>query len=270
MITSAQFIILQVINKCIGLAPITIKLEKKSFLQNFLDSIPIIVTSALSSCAATYLLHYPIFENGTIHGIINFASLLSVWLTVISGNGQCLFFSSAYQNINDQIRHIEKRYENNFSPEFAINFSRQYRRKVCLLLSLFFVSQGIVFYELRRRAGINGMWSSFLTSMLRSIFLMCMLQVVLYTDITAMFTRELCWSVEHSSTFLHSSNKFEFLKNVKKMHMDLWQLVVHVNRYFGWNLLCLLFKLFVYITLMLYWIFIAINNEVDVLGLIGK
>lgn len=167
MITSAQFVILQVINKCIGMAPINIELENKSFLQNCLNAIPIMMTSLLSVGVATYLLYHPIFESsGTIHGIINFASLLSVWLIIISGNGQCFLFSTAYQNINDQIRRIEKRYKDNFSPEFTINLSRQYRRKVCMAFSLFFVSQGILFYEVRLLTGTNGMWSSLLTSLL--------------------------------------------------------------------------------------------------------
>lgn len=247
-----------------------IEVINETFLQKLLKSIPAMLTSFLSVCIATYLLYHPIFESsGTIHAIINNASLLSVWLTIISGNCQCYFFSNAYQSINDQIKCIESNYIKKFSPELTINLSRQYRRKVCLIFFFFFVSQGILFYEVRIVAGSDAMWSSFLTSTLWSIFPLEVLHIVLYTDIIAVFIQELCLSVDNSSTFFYPSSKLEFLKNVKIMHMNLWQLVVQVNKYFGWNLFCLLLNLFVYITLLFYWIFIAINHEMDLLGLMG-
>lgn len=271
MILSAQFIILKILNKFFGLAPINVKLKNHKVFEKIFKSIPIILTTSLSMCTATYLLYHPIFESsGTIHGIINFASLLSVSFSIISGNAQCFFYSSAYETINDRIRSIEKDFTKKISPQFTINLSLQYRRKVYSIIFLFFVSQAILFYEVQHITGTNGMWSSFLTSSLRFIFPLEVLHVVLYTDIISMFVKEISLSLDDPSKFFYASTKFELLKNIKIMHMDLWKLVAQVNRYFGWNLLCLLVKLFVYITLLLYWVFIAINNEVDVLGLVGK
>lgn len=253
----------------VGFAPISLttrNMKKANFVDNFVNLIPTALTTFFSLCIAYFLLLRPHFESyGPIHGIINTASLLILFLIVLSGNCQCFFSKSIHRNINYKIRQIEQK----MFAEHESKFYIAYRLKMLVIFFLFFLSQGLVFYEAYLASASEGMMSSFFTSLFRFIFPVAVLHVVLYSDIVANFIQQLNLKIKTTPTCYHSSSKVELLKNVKLMHMDLWKILTEINRYFGWNLLFLVINSFVYITYQLYWIFVTLQHNWDKLGVIG-
>lgn len=255
----------------LGFAPINVTTKdtkNNNFVNNFVNLIPTTLTTCISLAIAYFLLIHPHFESyGPIHGIINSASLLNLSLIVLTGNGQCLFYKSIHRNINYQINEIERKIYTETSIKSPFHIA--YRLKILLIFFLFFLSQGLVFYE-AYLASASGMLSSFFTSLFRFVFPVAVLHVVMYSDIISNFIRQLNRKIRNSSTCLHSSSKVEILKNIKVLHMDMWKVLMQINRYFGWNLLFLVINSFVYITYQLYWIFVTLQQDWDKLGVIGR
>lgn len=254
--------------KFLGLAPLISRKMKNIKFKRFLFVLPIVLSSTCSLSIASLLLIFPHFEShSSIHTIINFASLISFFLIIFTANCQSYCYKSVYQNIFYQIRQIEKRCAEKFWVKIPRKIKFHFLLKVVLVLFLFIISQALVFVEvLLTEAHV---WSSFFTSLLRLIYPLAVLHVILFSDIVTMFILELNEQIRNSPTFVHSSSKFEFLKNVKLIHMDLWKLVVQINTFFGWNLLFLIINSFIYITYQLYWIFLALELKWNLLALIG-
>ncbi len=254
----------------VGLAPIIVTtkdIKMNKFVDIFVNLIPTALTTFAGLSISYFLLIHPHFESyGPIHGIINTASLMSLTLIVMTGNYQSFFNKSIHRKINYKIQQIEQRMEVE-APH--LQFAGAYRMKIFLIFLLFFLSQGLVFYE-ASIASASGMLSSFFTSLFRFIFPTAVSHVVLYCDIIANFVHQLNEKLRNTLACFHTSSKVELLKNLKVMHMDIWKVVVLINRYFGWNLLFLVINSFVYITYQLYWIFVTLQNEWDKLGVIGK
>lgn len=254
--------------KFIGIAPIA-RNEKRTKLKRFLYNIPIFVSSAFMLCVAAYLLLFPHFTPySSVYTIISYSSTVSFIFIIFTANVQCYYYNSVYQSMNYRIREIEKRCRDEFWTKCPKNIQFRYKLKILLIFFLFFLSQGLVFVEVL----LNGsrLWSSFLTSFLRLIYPIAVLHVIIYSDIVAMFILEVNAQIRNSSTFVHSSNKIEVLKNIKLMHMDVWMLVVQINKFFGWNLLLLVINSFIYIIRQLYWIFLALQLQWQSLAVIGR
>ncbi|KAJ6642677.1 hypothetical protein Bhyg_07630 [Pseudolycoriella hygida] len=143
-----------------------------------------------------------------------------------------------------------------------------YRLKILLISFLFFLSQGLVFAEVLFLSEGRGLFSSFLTSSLRSMFPLAICHVVLYSDLITMFIDEINIQIKYSPKYHNVTTRIEFLKNVKLLHMDLWKLVGQINIFFGWNLLILIINSFIYITYQLYWIFLALELKWPTLGMV--
>lgn len=269
MVILERFTVVKIILKFIGMVPIKLTSKNKT-LTDFFNVIPVISTSLLSLCIATYIYIYPIFESSIrANGIIHTTSVLALLFTVISGNFQCHFYKSIYRNINYQIQQIESNANTLFSLDLTIKLKRQYRIKVLLILILFFVSQGILLYEVRIVSGIDAVWASILTSVIRAVYPIGILHIVLYCEFITLCISELNLSLKNSSTFFYEKNYIKTLKNIKTMHMDIWKVVIQINAFFGWNLLCLVTTSFIYMTILMYWLFIALYNQIDVLGITG-
>lgn len=269
MVILEHFAIVKITLKVIGMVPINLT-SKNKLLTDVINAIPVILSSFLSLCIAAYIYIYPIFESSIrANGIIHATSVLTLLLTVLSGNGQCHFYKSKYRNINYQIQQIESNANTLFSLDLTIKLKRQYRRKVVFLFILFFVSQGILLYEVRIVSGIDAVWASILTSVIRSVYPIGILHIVIYCEFIALCVSELNISLRNSSTFFYYKNDIEFLKNIKTMHMDIWKVAIQINAYFGWNVVCLVTTSFIYMTVLMYWLFISLYNQVDVLGITG-
>lgn len=256
----------------VGFAPINLKKKDQkisTFVDNIVNLIPTTLTTLLSLFVSYFLLVHPHFESyGTIHGIINLASLGSLLLIVITGNGQSFFKRFTHRKMNHKIIQIEQK----IFAEIPIEtpFVNVYRLKISVIFFLFFLSQGLVFYE-ASIASSAGMLSSFFTSLFRFIFPTAVSHVVLYSDIVSNFLNCLNAKIGNTSTHLHqTASKVELLRNIKLMHMDVWKVLVQLNQYFGWNLLFLVINSFVYITYQLYWIFVTVEKQWDKLGVIGS
>lgn len=270
MLVQEHFNVTIRIFQVLGLATIPVG-KKSANYKYFVNFIPVILSAAISSAIAIYLIIFPHFEPySPIHTIINFASLIGFLLVVITANAQCYLYRTVYQNIFHRIGQIENRCRQKFLAKFPMKMALHYRLKVLLIFGLFFTSQGLVLVEVLHLSNGHGMLSSFLTSTLRSIFPIAILHVVLHSDMITMFIDEINIQIRCSTKCYNATSKIEFLKNVKLLHMDLWKLVGQLNIFFGWNLLVLIINSFIYITYQLYWIFLALELKWHTLGMVGK
>lgn len=270
MLLLEHFNVLLPIFKLLGLATYSVT-TKTSKLKHFTDCIPIILSMVLGLCLAIYLIFFPNFKSySPIYTIINFASLISFLLVIATANCQCFFYRSIYENIFYRSIQIENRCRDILLAKFPMKMAFYYRLKVLLIFSLFFVSQGLLFAEVLIISGANKLKSFFLTASLRSIYPIAILHVVLYGDLIAMFIKEINVQIRHSPKCFSASSRIQFLKNVKLLHMDVFQLAVQINTFFGWNLLILIINGFIYIIKQLYWIFLAMELKWHKLALIGE
>lgn len=250
----------------VGLAPINT--TKKDRKINIINVIPAVLTTIIGLSIAAFLFIHPHFASfGSIHIIINFASLCSLTLVLLTGNGQSFFRKFVHRKMNNKITQIE---QNIFAGvPIKSPFVNAYKLKTFSVFFLFFLSQGIVLYEssLISYASIP---PAIFTSTFRLICPVAVSHVVLYCDTVSNLLYCLNVKMGNSSTCVYeNSSKIELLKNIKLMHMELWKVVVQINRYFGWNLMFLVINSFVYITYQLYWIFVTLDKYWDLLGVIG-
>lgn len=258
----------------IGIAPCS-KSTKFINLKNFAHLIPLLLSSLLSLSLTIFLFIFPHFESaGSIHTIINFSYVASLLLSNLSANCQCLFYKSVYHKTISGIRQIENSYTDKHFTKFIFRFERLYKIKILVIFILFFASQGLVFREAylvsEENGNVSGMWSSFIISLLRILYPMHILHIVLYCDIIALFIKENNFQVRSSSMFLHTTNKVEFLKNIKLFYMELFKLITQINIFFGYNLLFLMINSFIYISYQLYWIFLSVQLHLNMLSIIGR
>lgn len=261
----------------IGIAPHYAKTTKSRNSRRISQSIPIVLSTFLTLFLTIFLLIFPHFESlGPIHTIINFSYVFSLFLTIFSANFQCYFYKSVYRRAIRRIRKIQKIYKEKFVTKFIHRFQLRYRIKVLVIFILFFISQGLVFIEVWLISETRGLWSSltasFVTSLLRILYPMHIFHIVLYSDVLAMFVKNLNLQSQNLSMSISFSlsNKVEFLKNIKTMHMEISKLVAEINVFFGWNLLFLVINSFIYISYQLYWIFLTVQLKWGLLAIIGK
>lgn len=250
-----------------GIAPSSQKVTtKNSKISTYF--IPF-VSSIISLCLTIFLLFYPHFESlGPIHTIINFSSLMSLFLTNFTANFQSIYYKSVYHKAIYRIRQMENKCDEKRFAKYVIPLECRYNIKVLVIFILYTLSQSLVLIEVMLTSGFNGMGSSIVTSLLRILFPLAVLHVVLLSDIITMFMQHINQQVQNSHRCLQS--KVEFLKNIKLMHLDLSKLVAQINVFFGWNLLFLIIKSFIYILYQLYWIFLALQLKWDLFALFGK
>lgn len=253
-----------------GLAPISIiKIGTNPRNCSFL--IPAILTSALNVCIALHLLNKSHLPYGPVGIIINYLTILFSVLMTFTAAGQCIFHKSIYHEIIEQTQQITTRFTGTFSTKLSLqSLTHRYRLKVLLLFFLFFLSQVLVVIEVWLVHSNRSLWLPIANAALRSVFPVVILHFILYVDIVVMMIQELNQQVQNSANLFHHTSKFEFLKNMKSLHMDIWKLVVKINMFFGWSLLCVTIYSFIYITKQLYFIFTVLYVHWNVLAMIGK
>lgn len=238
-------------------------------LQKSINFVRVIVPSVIYIIVTLYLANYPhLTSYGIISVLIYYASFLPSVLMILTANGQCFFYNSSYQIILNLIGKVESRFK-----EKKLRLSLQcvafhYRLKMVLVYSLYFFSQGFLFFEVWFLDSPHVLSSVFI-SVIRATHPLQLFHFIVYSDIIGMLFHELNVEIRNSPTFVHLSSKIEFLKYVKLMHMDLWKLVGQINHFFGWNLLFTTMYVFIYITHQFYWIFLNTHDKLDLLGLFG-
>lgn len=259
----------------IGIAPYA-RLPKIGNPRTVSHLIPMITSSIFSLSLTIFLLIFPHFESlGPIHTIINFSYVWSLFLTISSANFQCHFYRAVYHRANQRIRQIQKKLSAGTSAtKFSYQFQCRFRIKLLAIFVLFFASQGLVFIEVWLISETRGLWSSLtaslVTSTLRIFYPMHIFHIMLHCDVLTMFIRNLNVQAQNLSMRLSATDKVEFLKSIKSMHMELWKLIFNINKFFGWNLLFLMINSFIYISYQLYWIFLSFQLHWGLLAIISK
>lgn len=259
-----QFNFLLKIFYVIGLKPNIIRETNQG---KVMDLITVLVTSSISTAITIYLIFFPHFSSyGVIFVLIYYGSLFPSLLMILTANGHCYFNKSTYQLITNQVGKLEKMFKGKSSQ---ILFAFHYKLKIAFLYTLYILSQILVSVEVWFVDSQNSC-SSFLISFFRAMYPLQLLHFVLFCDIATMFFHQLNDKVQHTPMFDHKSGKIELLKYVKLVHMELWRMVVQVNKFFGWNLLFTSIFWFIDTTHQLYWIFLNTHTKLNYLGLLGR
>lgn len=253
-----------------GLSPIAlVTLETNP--RNISHLIPATLTSICSICITLYLLNVPHLPYGAIGIIINYLTLLFSVLMTFTATGQCIFYKSIYHGIIQRTQQMINIFNEKFSTKLPLrSISIRYRLKVLLVFGFFFVSQGFVIIEVWLVHPSRSIWLPIVNAVLRSVYPVAVLHFILYVENVVLIIQELNREIRSVGTVLHSDSKLEFLGNVKSLHMDLWKLVVEINKFFGWSLLCVTIYSFIFITKQLYFIFTVIHVHWNLLAMIGK
>lgn len=253
-----------------GLSPITF-MTLDTNATNFSYLIPAVLTSIFSMCIALYLLIVPHLPYGAIGIIINHLTLIFSVLLTFTATGQCVFYKPIYHEIVQQTQQITNRFTEKFSEKLTlVSVSRRCRLKAALLFGFFFVSQGLVIVEVWFVYPSRSLWLPIVNAVLRSVYPVVVLHFIVYVECVVAIIQELNRQIRSLGNVCQSDSKFEFLGNVKAVHMDIWKLMVELNRFFGWSLLCVTIYSFIFITKQLYFIFTVIHVQWSVLALIGK
>lgn len=251
----------------VGLAPIS-AIGQRSNTNRFAYLTSVILCSTSSIIIVTFLLLFPhLTSHGPIHSIIDMVHSLSSLLMILTAIGQCYYRKSTYMIIIHRTQKMEECFRKKVYAKFPVQCACRYRLKVLLILTLYFVTQVLVFIE--SWLGDGSLISSFLISFIRIIHPLVVLHLVLYIDVATMFLQELNQHIRNSSIFFHSS-KLDLLKNIKLIHMNLWKLVKQINVFFGTNLPFLIINSFMYTTHQFYWIFLTAYAKWNLLGIIGR
>lgn len=255
-----------------GLSPITLfSLETNP--NNFSYLFAVVLTSSFSIAIALYLLHSPHLPYGSIGIIINYLTLIFSVLMTFSATGQSVFYKRIYHEILDRTEQIANSFAEKFSAKLPLNtISFRYRLKTMLIFGLFLVSQGFVIAEVWIVYPSRSLWLPILNAILRSVHPVAVLHLILYIENVVIIIEELNRQIQSLGTgsVLNRDSKFEFLNNVKSVHIDIWKLVVGINKFFGWSLLCVTVYAFIFITKQLYFIFTVIHVNWNFLALVGK
>lgn len=253
-----------------GLTPITfVTLDTNP--KNFSHLIPAVLTSIFSICIAFSLLNVPHLPYGAIGIIINYLTLLFSVLMTFTATGQCIFYKPIYHDIVQRTQQITNSFSEKFSEKLPLkSISLRYRLKAMLVFGFFFVSQGFVIVEVWIFHPTRSLWSPIANAILRSVYPVAVLHFILYVEGVVTIIRELNRQMRSMGNDFHVDSKFEFLGNVKALHMDVWKLVVEINKFFGWSLLCVTIYSFIFITKQLYFIFTVIHVDWNILAMIGE
>lgn len=267
VIVSQHFKLLFRLIQCFGFAPINI--ASNHFFDKAVNLIPTTLMTIAALSTSYFLFTNPHFASfGLIDIIINRATLVTKLLIVLTANISSFSKRSIYRNLNYEIYQIEQKMYADVQTESR--FIRAFTVKILLIYFLFLTSQGLVFYEVVLPSS-TFMLSALLNFLFRFTFPTAVLHVVMYCDTIANFLHRLNLEISITSALFIKSNggKFEFLRSLKGMHINIWKVLAQINQYFGWSLTFIVMESFVYITYQLYSIFLAFEGEFDELGLLG-
>lgn len=253
-----------------GLSPITFSTLDTN-PKSFSHFVPAVLTSIFSICITLYLLNLPHLPYGAVGIIINYLTLLFSVLMTFTATGQCIFYKSIYHDIVHRTHQVTNTFTEKFSEKLPLkSISLRYRLKAVLLFGFFFVSQGFVIVEVWIVHPSRSLWLPIVNALLRSVYPVAVLHFILYVEGVVTIIRELNRQIQSLGNVFHPDSKFEFLGNVKSLHLDVWKLVVEINKFFGWSLLCVTVYSFIFITKQLYFIFTVIHVHWNLLAMIGE
>lgn len=250
----------------IGLKP---AVKSRTKMGKLADLVPAIVTSLLCIALSVYLLFFPHFASyGIVFAMIFYGSLIPSLLMILSATIQCYFKKNDYKTILNQIGKLEKQLDEKSTKLCIKCVAFRYNIKFVILYIVFFISQLLVFVEVKLMHP-GRVWSSIGISLIRATYPIQLLHFVLYGDTATMFLHQLNRKFRQTPIFIHKSGKIEFLKYVKLMHYELWKLVDGINKFFGWNLVFISMYWFIHITHQSYWVFLHMNSNPHGLELVG-
>lgn len=258
-----QFKILPRIFYLFGLAPpFCAKRLRNRKLKSCVYSTPVFISFLSSICVtALQLMSFYLDSFGLISKLLNYSFFGTVLLTNATANWQCLRHSSIYENIIRRIRSLEIECNLKFATKILYKtITLRYKISALLIIACFFISAAIVLAQAWLLASNpkNGILLACLTIFKEFMCTLGVLHFTLYVDIVRLFVAELNKQINCSPFCFYASTKVAFLKKVKLMHMNMFLLIKEINKFFGWQILCLVIHHFILILYSFYWFFLAI------------
>lgn len=243
-----------------GLAPfrsgtVHIKLKSKAYL------FPVVISSIINVSIAGFSLYFNHSQSfGPINSILTVASLSTGMILNLAANLQCYVHPSLYQNLLYRTNKIESRFREHFTEKLSLSFVNRYKRKVLLIFSFAIISGLLATYVLWNFLNIDGIPIAVLQTIITCYSAVVIIHAILYVDIAHTYIELLNLNIKHSPVCFYSARKIEFMKNIKLMHMDIWNLVMQINRFFSWSLLSFTINFMINLVYDLYKIFRVIQS----------
>lgn len=208
---------------------------------------------------------------GNIEKIVSYSFVVSLVLSNLSANIQCYYYKAAYGRISGQIFKIENILQTKFSHNINFRrFSLRYKSKVFVITILLIIDYALKFFEslIHYDFKLFAKYCFSCMAQLMSTVIIC--HVLLYISIAEIFITELNQRIQSTPIRLTSSSKMELLKTIKLMHMQIWKLMTQINTFFSFNLTFYIVALAAQTTYYLYWLFLIMQVEWNLLYISRK
>lgn len=254
-----------------GLSPyftIKTKLTKCEKLFRFVPSC-IYLTITIAIFINSFVMNRSIFlVHGKINDFIAYGYLLTLGMSNLSGNYQCLRYHNVYFDL------IKRIYRNDKLSIFTCHKSLKTAKTI--------VVKGLIIFAAYSAALIVLFLNE---TTLATILIKIEIAVLQFGS--SLNTLHAIMYVEIVRSYLQAGGKFILnasltydemyrrkrclnLKNFKKIYFDWWNIMQKINIFFGWSLLASLIKCFVEISYTLYYYFLVLQTEVKTITIIRK
>lgn len=252
-----------------GIAPFP-PLDRKQISYKFIISVIVLFLINIGLVVSTFI--FQIYKSyGNIEIVVNYAFVGSLALSNISASFQCYQYKSVYSQIINQILIMENKLNIKCSQQSAYQtVANQYRLKVFIITTLLFIASSLQLAELVVQNQYEFSIILSLTILSQIISAIGLFHILLYVCIVHMFISDLNRRMKSAPNSFYLNTKIEFLKSIKIAHMDVWKLMVHINKYFSWNLPFLVVHMAVQTTFYFYWVFLILQVEFNLLYTAGK
>lgn len=252
-----------------GLAPFP-EIDKEVRCYSFIVSV--IVSSLVNVSLIVVSITFQLYKSyGNIATIVNYAFIGTLSLTNLCANVQCYSYKPMYRKIVGQIKKIEKNFTTKFSEKTQfVAATYSYKLKILIISVIFLIVCILELYESWLQSSYQMYVINLLLILTHWMSVLVLLHAILYIFVVHMFIVELNRCIQNAPMCFYPSSKIEFLKTVKLMHMDIYRLMMQINKFFSWILPLLIINLAIQATYCCYWIFLTLQVEWNLLYITGR
>lgn len=247
-----------------GLAPFP-EIDKEERCYSFIVSV--IISSLVNVSLIVVSITFQFYNSyGNIATIVNYAFIGTLSLTNLCANVQCYSYKPMYRKIVCRIKKIETNFTSKFSEEMQFGAAAyRYKLKILIISVILLIVCILELYE----SGLQSSYKMYVINLLiiltQWMSVLVLLHALLYIFVVHMFIVKLNRCIRNAPICFYPSSKIEFLTTVKLMHMDIYRLMMQINRFFSWTLPLLIIHLAIQATYACYWIFLTLQVEWNLL-----
>lgn len=254
-----------------GLSPYFTMKTKPTKYERLFRFVPscISLTITIAIFINSFVMNRSIFLfYGKINDFIGHGYLLTLALSNLTGNYQCLRYHNVYFDL------IKRIYRNDRISIFSCYKSLKIAKTIIvkgLIIFAAYVSAVIVLFL--NETTIASIFFKIDIAVLQFGSALNTIHVIMYVEIVRSYLEtggKYILNASLSYDQMYIKERCLNLKNFKKIYFDWWNIMQKINIYFGWSLLALLIKCFFEISYTLYYYFLVLQAEVTTITIIRK